>query len=140
MMRQASHVIEISCPGRGLYDITRKTEKWVSETGIQQGILHLFIQHTSCSLLIQENADPEVQRDLERFFSRLIRDGDPMFRHRAEGVDDMPAHVRSALTATSLAIPVYQGRLALGIWQGVYVYEHRIHPMHRRIFLHLLGE
>jgi len=125
--------------GRGMTDITRKIVAWVTETGVQTGILHLFVQHTSCSLLIQENADPSVQSDLERFFARLVPDGDPIFEHTAEGTDDMPAHIRTALTATSLSIPVGQGKLALGIWQGIYLYEHRQHSSARSIIVHISG-
>lgn len=102
-------------------------------------MLHLFVQHTSCSLLIQENADPSVQSDMERFLSRLVPDGDPIFRHTSEGPDDMPAHVRAALTAISLSIPVERGKLALGIWQGIYLYEHRRHPSIRRVMIHITG-
>lgn len=106
---------------------------------MRDGLLTLHVRHTSASLLIQENADPEVQRDIERFFARLVPQGDPLFRHTSEGPDDMPAHVRSALTATSLSIPVLGGRPALGTWQGIYLYEHRDAPHHRRIAAHLLG-
>ena len=113
---------------------------WVRETGIREGLLTLHVRHTSASLLIQENADPEVQRDLERFFARLVPRGDPIFRHTAEGPDDMPAHVRAALTATSLSIPVVDGRPALGTWQGIYLYEHRDAPHRRRVAAHLLGD
>ena len=104
------------------------------------GLLTLFVRHTSASLLIQENADPEVRRDLERFLARLVPDGDPLFRHVEEGPDDMPAHVRAALTAVQLSVPVSGGRLALGTWQGIYLYEHRRRGHSREIALHLLGE
>ncbi|MDC4222878.1 MAG: secondary thiamine-phosphate synthase enzyme YjbQ [Candidatus Manganitrophus sp.] len=107
---------------------------------IQNGLLTLYIQHTSASLLIQENADPEVLRDLERFFNRLVPQGDPLFRHTTEGPDDMPAHVRAALTAVSLSIPIRQGRLALGTWQGIYLYEHRSAGHARTVLVHLVGE
>ena len=113
---------------------------WVRGTGYSEGLLTLHVRHTSASLLIQENADPEVGRDLERFFSRLVPKGDPIFRHTAEGPDDMPAHVRSALTSTSLSIPVLNGQPALGTWQGIYLYEHRDHPHTRRIAIQLMGE
>ena len=113
---------------------------WVKESGIHNGLLTLHLRHTSASLLIQENADPEVRRDLERFFSRLAPDGDALFRHRAEGEDDMPAHVRTALTAVNLSIPVSAGQLALGTWQGIYLWEHRAGAHSRRIVAHLLGE
>jgi len=120
-------------------DITREVAARVAESGIRTGMAHLFVQHTSCSLLIQENADPTVQSDMERFLSRLVPDGDPLFRHASEGPDDMPAHVRAALTATSLSIPVQQGKMALGIWQGIYLYEHRQHPSTRKIIAHITG-
>jgi secondary thiamine-phosphate synthase enzyme len=113
---------------------------WVSSTGIQAGLLTVFIQHTSASLLIQENADPTVQADLERFFARLVPDGDPIFQHRQEGKDDMAAHARTALTQIHLAIPVVGGAPALGTWQGVFLYEHRYESQSRRVILHLLGE
>lgn len=121
-------------------NITRDVARWVSECGITTGQLNLFVQHTSCSLMIQENADPDVLTDMETFMARLVPDGDPMFIHRAEGPDDMPAHIRMALTQVSLTIPVTNGRMALGIWQGIYLYEHRRHSMRRRILLHLTGE
>jgi secondary thiamine-phosphate synthase enzyme len=106
---------------------------------MQTGLLTVFVRHTSASLVIQENADPAVQRDLERFFARLVRDGDPLFEHDQEGPDDMPAHVRAALTQTQLSIPLVDGRLALGTWQGIYLYEHRTHSHRREIALHLIG-
>jgi secondary thiamine-phosphate synthase enzyme len=121
-------------------ELTGEIVRWVGGTGVTEGLLTLHIRHTSASLLIQENADPEVQRDLERFFSRLVPHGDPLFRHTAEGPDDMPAHVRSALTASSLSIPVLSGAPALGTWQGIYLYEHRDRPHRRRIAVHLSGE
>jgi len=126
--------------GKGLHELTGELVAWVRASGIRNGLLTLHVRHTSASLLIQENADPEVQRDLERFFGRLVPQGDPLFRHTSEGPDDMPAHVRSALTATSLSIPVVEGSPALGTWQGVYLYEHRDAPHHRRIAAHLIGE
>jgi secondary thiamine-phosphate synthase enzyme len=113
---------------------------WVRTTGIAEGLLTLHVRHTSASLLIQENADPDVRGDLERFFSRLVPEGDRLFVHTLEGPDDMPAHVRSALTATSLSIPVAGGALALGTWQGIYLWEHRTAPHRRRIAAHLIGE
>lgn len=139
-MRQLQHSLTVNGSGRGFTNITRDIQQWVSESGIETGILNLFVQHTSCSLMIQENADPDVLRDMETFFAKLIPDGDPMFRHRAEGADDMPAHIRMALTQVSLSIPITGKRLALGIWQGVYLYEHRQHAMNRRIQLHLAGQ
>ncbi|MFC1545887.1 secondary thiamine-phosphate synthase enzyme YjbQ [Pseudomonadota bacterium] len=139
-MKQLQHTLTVHARGRGMTNITREVARWISESGIGTGMLNLFVQHTSCSLMIQENADPDVLLDMESFMSRLVPDGDPMFRHRAEGADDMPAHIRMALTEVSLNIPVSSGRLALGVWQGVYLYEHRIHSMNRRVQLHLLGE
>jgi len=139
-MRQRQHSITIHAQGRGFTNITREIQQWISEGNIKTGMLNLFVQHTSCSLMIQENADPDVLRDMEAFFSKLIPDGDPMFKHRAEGADDMPAHIRMALTHVSLNIPVTDGRMALGIWQGIYLYEHRLHTMNRRVQLHLTGE
>ena len=112
----------------------------VRKSDLETGLVTLHLQHTSASLLIQENADPEVRRDLERFFARLAPDGDPLFRHTMEGDDDMPAHVRAALTAVNLSIPVSGGNLALGVWQGIYLWEHRTQPHSRRVVAHLLGE
>lgn len=132
--------IEVSTQGRGFYDIGERVSeqlKQLKQSG-DAGVCHLFILHTSASLLITENADPEVHRDLERFFSALAPDGDPMFQHTAEGPDDMPAHARSALTQTDLSIPFSDGRLTLGVWQGVYVWEHRLRPHTRRVQATLL--
>jgi len=140
MLRQLATTIAVDTRGRGLLEITPALERWVGTTGIATGLLTLFIRHTSASLVIQENAAAEVRGDLDRFMARLVPDGDPIFRHRDEGDDDMPAHVRSALTATQLAIPVAAGTLALGTWQGVYVWEHRVRPHRREVALHLLGE
>jgi secondary thiamine-phosphate synthase enzyme len=126
--------------GRGFYEFTDQVESWVLHNRFQNGLLTLQVQHTSASLLIQENADPDVRRDLEEFFSRLIQDGDPLFIHTAEGDDDMPAHVRAALTAVNLSIPIAGGRLALGTWQGIYLWEHRRAPHERRITVHCIGE
>ena len=138
-MRQKQSVLTISTPGRGMLNITREVATLLSGSSIKEGMLHLFVQHTSCSLLIQENADPEVQSDLERFLFRLVPDGDAIFSHTAEGPDDMPAHVRSALTATNLSIPVSGGHMALGVWQGIYLFEHRLHASRRRIVVHISG-
>ena len=140
MLRQLATTIAVETRGRGLVEITRTLQTWVGASGFATGLLTLFIRHTSASLVVQENAAPEVRDDLDRFMARLVPDGDPIFRHRDEGADDMPAHVRSALTATQLAIPVADGHLALGTWQGVYVWEHRTRPHRREIALHLLGE
>jgi len=139
-MRQTFHEITIATRGKGLYAFTPQLSTWVQASGIEQGLLTVYIRHTSASLLIQENDDPTVQTDLERFMSRLVPEGDPIYEHTLEGADDMPAHVRSALTQTHLAIPV-SGRLPmLGTWQGVYVFEHRRAPQTRHVVLHLLGE
>ena len=140
MLRQSTSQLAIDTLGRGLFEITKPVAAWVGELGAQSGLVTLFIRHTSASLLIQENAAPEVRADLDRFFARLVADGDPIFRHRDEGFDDMPAHVRSALTAVQLSIPVTAGRLALGTWQGIYVWEHRLKPHRREIALHFIGE
>ena len=139
-MRQISHQLTIPTHGKGLYSISRQVAAWVAESGMRQGLLTVFMQHTSASLVIQENADPDVQTDLEKFFSRLVPEGDPIYDHTTEGPDDMPAHVRAALTQTSLSIPLAGGSLALGIWQGIYVFEHRASAQRRNIVLHLIGE
>lgn len=139
-MRQHSTTFEIATQGRGLHEFTREVEAWVRASGISTGLLSLHVRHTSASLLVQENADPTVAADLERFLARLAPDGDPIFRHDDEGPDDMPAHARAALTATGLSIPVAGGRLALGTWQGIYLYEHRRAPHGRRVAAHLIGE
>lgn len=139
-MRQISHQLSIHTRGKGLYAITSAIASWQSKSDIRQGLLTLFIQHTSASLVVQENADPDVQSDLEKFFSRLVPEGDSMYDHTTEGPDDMPAHVRSVLTQTSLSIPVLDGAMALGIWQGIYVFEHRTSAQQRNVVLHLIGE
>jgi secondary thiamine-phosphate synthase enzyme len=140
MLRQHATTLSIDTKGRGLWEITRDVREWSETSGIDDGLLTLFVRHTSASLLIQENADPEVRADLERFFARLVPDGDALFRHHDEGPDDMPAHVRTALTAVQLSIPLERGRLVLGTWQGIYLWERRTHPHRREIALHLLGE
>src|SRR2546421_12563641 len=124
-MRQAQHELRIATRGRGLYEITDEIERWLSGQGIESGLLTLHLRHTSASLLIQENADPDVRRDLEAFFARLVPDADRLFRHTAEGGDDMPAHVRTALTAGDLSLPVRGGEMTLGARQGVYLLVHR---------------
>lgn len=139
-MFQSLDELRISTRGRGFYEITDNVAGWLSQKGFQNGLLTLHIRHTSASLLIQENADPDVRRDLETFFSRLIPDGDPMFIHTSEGDDDMPAHIRTALTAVNLSIPVSKGRLTLGTWQGIYVWEHRQSPHSRAVTIHFVGE
>jgi secondary thiamine-phosphate synthase enzyme len=139
-MRQAHHRLIVAMRGRGLTEITQPVVAWAESTGLAAGLVTLFIRHTSASLLIQENADADVRADLERFFARLVPDGDPLFEHVTEGPDDMPAHVRSALTATQLAIPLLDRALVLGTWQGIYVYEHRVRPQRREVVLHAIGE
>jgi secondary thiamine-phosphate synthase enzyme len=139
-VRQLTHSVQVQTRGQGLYEITGQVAGWVREQQLRTGLLTAFVQHTSASLTIQENADPDVVRDLNEFFSRLAPEGAKWYRHTVEGPDDMPAHIRSALTQTSLSIPVQQGRLALGTWQGIYVFEHRGHPHRRNVVLHLVGE
>jgi secondary thiamine-phosphate synthase enzyme len=140
MLRQSLHELAVPTRGRGFYDITSSVQEFVTASNIKTGLATIHLQHTSASLLIQENADPEVRRDLERFFSRLTPDGDPLFQHTSEGDDDMPAHVRTALTCVNLSVPVAGARLALGTWQGIYLWEHRQAPHRRRVSVHLLGE
>lgn len=139
-MQQYLHEFLISTARRGMVDFTGEVVSWVASSGVREGLLTLHVLHTSASLLIQENADPAVQSDMERFLERLVPDGDAIYRHTAEGPDDMSSHVRSALTATSLSIPVQAGRPTLGTWQGIYLYEHRVAPHRRRVAAHLLGE
>ena len=138
-MKQHLHTLSIATHGRGFTDVTPELARWLKTVGAVDGLLTVFIRHTSASLLVQENADPTVREDLERFFSRLVPDGDGIFEHNDEGPDDMPSHVRSALTQTSLAIPVREGRLHLGTWQSLYVWEHRHAPHRRELSLHYLG-
>ena len=140
MLRQASTTFTLETRGRGLVDFTRDVAAWVAQVGLHTGLLTLFVRHTSASLLIQENADPDVRGDLDRFFARLVPDGDPVFRHVDEGPDDMPSHVRSALTNVQLSIPLAAGRLVLGTWQGIYLWEHRTRGHRREVAAHLLGE
>jgi len=134
-----THTLEIATRGKGLYPFTRDVAKWVSSTGVQAGLLTLFIQHTSASLVIQENADPDVVLDLAGFFERLVPENDPRYRHTSEGPDDMPSHIRSALTQTHLSIPLIEGRMALGTWQGIYLFEHRRSAQRRSVVLTLMG-
>ena len=140
MLRQLFHELTIATNGRGLYEFTHEVENWLAQRKPGEGLLTLFVRHTSASLLIQENADPGVRRDLEAFFRRLVPDGDALFRHTAEGDDDMPAHIRSALTAVSLSLPVRGGRPVLGTWQGIYLWEHRTHSHTRHVALHYVGD
>ena len=139
MLRQSTTTLGFDTRGRGLFEITRPVADWVAESDMESGLLTLFVRHTSASLVVQENADPDVRGDLERFFARLVPDGDSLFRHRDEGADDMPAHVRAALTAVQLSIPLSGGCLALGTWQGIYLWEHRTRPHRREVALHLVG-
>lgn len=138
-IRQHKGTLSIQTTGRGLYDISTEVKSRVAASGIQTGLLTLYIRHTSASLLIQENYDPEVLSDMERFFDRLVPQGDPLFRHTAEGPDDMPAHVRAALTAVSLSIPVQEAAPLLGTWQGIFLYEHRSRKQARQIVCHIIG-
>lgn len=132
--------ISIQTEGRGTYEISRQVAELVSESGIENGLCHVFIHHTSASLIITENADPSVRRDLDRFLERLIPDGDPMYEHALEGADDMPAHIRSVLTQSALSVPVANGRLALGAWQGIFLWEHRYKGTSRLVTVTVLGD
>ncbi len=132
--------INIATRGRGTYDLSRQVQQAVRASGVSTGICHVFIRHTSASLMISENADPAVMRDLEAFMSRQVPDGDPMFTHTAEGPDDMPSHVRSVLTQTDLQVPVSDGQCALGTWQGIFLWEHRFAPHQRKVILTISGE
>jgi len=131
---------EISTRGRGSYEITRQIQDLVVGSGVDQGLCHIFVHHTSASLILCENADPDVRRDLEAFMARLVPDGDPLFIHTAEGTDDMPAHIRSVLTKSEMTIPITHGRCGLGTWQGVFLWEHRSRPHRRRITISLVGD
>lgn len=140
-MKPKQMVLTVRTPGAGLHEFTAEVAHFVQQSGIEQGLLTLFVQHTSCSLLVQENADPDVRRDLDEFFGRLVPPTDDpsmqWVRHGTEGIDDMPGHIKAALTATSLSIPVMNGRLALGQWQGIYLFEHRHRAHARQVVLHL---
>ena len=140
ILRQVLHHLEISTNGQGLVEITAPISAWVSAQKMTSGLLTIFCRHTSASLLIQENADPDVRSDLERFFSKLAPEIEGRYLHQSEGLDDMPSHVRAALTQTQISIPIGSGRLGLGTWQGIYLFEHRHAPHRREILLHLLGE
>jgi secondary thiamine-phosphate synthase enzyme len=139
MLSQASHELSIRAGRPGLHEITDEVADWVSATGIADGLLTVFCRHTSASLVIQENAAPAARRDLEAYFARIAPEGGP-YEHDDEGPDDMPAHLRTALTQSQLTIPVHGGRLALGTWQGIFLFEHRRNTPERRIALHLIGE
>jgi secondary thiamine-phosphate synthase enzyme len=139
-MKQANGELKVPTRGKGFYDITRDIRKWVAAQAIQNGLLTVFIRHTSASLTIQENADPDVRRDLGEFFERLVPENTPWFRHTTEGSDDMPAHIRAALTSPSVSIPVHGGAIGLGTWQAIYVFEHRSGPEVRHILIHVMGD
>ncbi|HRH79683.1 MAG TPA: secondary thiamine-phosphate synthase enzyme YjbQ [Thiobacillaceae bacterium] len=139
-MRQQHHTFHIATRGTGLYEFTHDVARWVGDSGLREGLLTLFVRHTSASLVVQENADPDVRRDLQAFLARLVPEGDPLYAHVMEGPDDMPAHVRAALTQTHLGIPVRDGRMVLGTWQGIYLFEHRRAGHLRQVAAHLLGE
>ena len=139
-MKQCFDEIALHTKGRGLYDVTSKIIDWIDKQEIQDGLLTLLIQHTSASLLVNENYDSDVQTDLESFFSRLVKDGDRLFTHTIEGDDDMPAHIRTALTQTNLSIPTKNKKMLLGQWQGIYIFEHRYNEFDRKVKIHLIGE
>ncbi|HZP19503.1 MAG TPA: secondary thiamine-phosphate synthase enzyme YjbQ [Bauldia sp.] len=139
-MRQSQERLAFETPGRGFVEITREVAAVVAAAGIRDGLATVFCRHTSASLLIQENADPDVRRDLETFFARIAPEGDGRYIHDAEGPDDMPAHIRAALTATTLGIPVSGARPVLGAWQGIYLYEHRRAPHRREVVVHVIGD
>ena len=136
-MRQVDHQFSTSTKGKGLYNITREIKSWIIQQKISTGLLTVFIPHTSASIVIQENADPDVLHDLTNFFQKLVPDGSSNYTHRSEGSDDMPAHIKSALTASQLAIPFQRGQLMLGTWQGIYLWEHRHYTGERQVVVHL---
>ena len=139
-MQQLSNKINVKTSGRRLYDITPQVLTWARNSSLSAGLLTLYVQHTSASILINENYDSDVLVDMESFFARLVPDGDQLFIHTTEGPDDMPAHIRSALTQTSISIPFLDGKVALGTWQGIFLYEHRLAPHSRNVLLHLIAE
>ncbi len=139
-MRQVSHHLSLRPAKPGLTEVTGEITAWLAAQPVREGLLTIYLRHTSASLLIQENADPDVQRDLEAFFVELAPEGRGLYRHRSEGPDDMPAHIRGALTQTHLSVPVSKGRMALGAWQGIYLFEHRRAPRTRELVLHLIGD
>lgn len=139
-MQQAQHEISVPTQGAGLYEITKDVSAWVAAQPITVGLLTVFCRHTSASLTIQENADPDVIKDLQTFFERLVQDDPSLYRHTAEGPDDMPAHIKSALTQVQVSVPLTGGRLQLGTWQGIFLFEHRRQAHQRRVLLHLHGE
>ena len=139
-MRQLFSEISKKTKGRGLYDITPEVQSWIQNESLLNGLLTMNILHTSASLMVNENYDPDVLIDMENFFSRLVVDGDPHFIHTTEGQDDMPAHIRTALTQTQLSVPIQQGQIKLGTWQGLFVFEHRYHDFSRKVALHFIGD
>lgn len=139
-MKQQQKSLAVATTGAGLVEITDALQRFVAESGVSTGLITVFCRHTSCSLLLQENADPDVRHDLETFFRRLVPEGMEWIVHRTEGPDDMPAHIRTALTQTSISIPVMGGRPALGTWQGLYLFEHRALPHRRQVLFHIVGE
>jgi secondary thiamine-phosphate synthase enzyme len=136
----SQHQLQVETLGRGTYDLSADVQSAVQESGVSHGMCHVFIQHTSASLMLCENADPAVMQDLEAFMSRQVPDGDPMFTHTDEGPDDMPSHVRSILTQSDLNVPIRDGRCALGTWQGIYLWEHRLAPHQRKVLVTIQGE
>ena len=140
MLRQSLGTIQVTAPRQGLHEITDEVARWIGKQEVGAGLLTLFCRHTSASLLIQENAAPAARRDLESYFERIAPEDPSLYTHNDEGPDDMPAHLRTALTATHLAVPIEDGRMLLGTWQGIYLFEHRRRPHRREIALHLLGE
>jgi secondary thiamine-phosphate synthase enzyme len=139
-VKQQTHQIQIATHGKGLYEFTREINSWLRTEQVNTGLLTVFCQHTSASLVIQENADPDVVADLADFFTRLVPEDTHLYRHTAEGADDMTSHIRSALTQTQLSIPIHHGKVTLGTWQGVYLFEHRVRTHRRSFVLHLLAE
>lgn len=139
-MKQQQKSLAVATTGAGLVEITDALQRFVAESGVSTGLITVFCRHTSCSLLLQENADPDVRHDLETFFRRLVPEGMEWIVHLTEGPDDMPAHIRTALTQTSISIPVMGGRPALGTWQGLYLFEHRARPHRRQVLFHIVGE
>ncbi len=140
MIEQATQSITVTTSGQALYEVTREIADWMNDQSIAEGMFTLYCRHTTASLVIQENADPSARHDLEQWLKRLVPENDPEFTHTSEGPDDMPSHVKAALTSTTLSIPIDGGKLALGIWQGIYLWEHRNHPHRRNIVIHILGD
>jgi secondary thiamine-phosphate synthase enzyme len=139
-LQQFQGRLEVPTRGKGLYEITSRVADWLGGRAVGTGLLTLFVQHTSASLTIQENADPDVLADLNAFFNRLVAEDPRLYRHTIEGADDMPAHIRAALTLTQVSVPIERGRMALGTWQGIYLFEHRASPHRRSVVLHFMGE